>query len=86
MKLMKKFVAEHRGGLGFICGNKHTLSLLRDNRGEEEGDLTGILPVILDLDRADMPGSGIGYGGYFVLTAVFALPAFALLGRASRWL
>ncbi|MHC4938253.1 MAG: hypothetical protein ACYTHK_04725 [Planctomycetota bacterium] len=64
-KLLKKFVAEHRGGLGFICGNKHTLSLLRDNRGEEEGDLSGILPVILDLDRADMPGSGIGYGGYF---------------------
>ena len=64
-KLLKKFVAEHRGGLGFICGNKHTLTLLRDNRGEEEGDLTGILPVILDLDRADMPGSGIGYGGYF---------------------
>ncbi|MHC4848896.1 MAG: hypothetical protein ACYTEG_10635 [Planctomycetota bacterium] len=64
-KLIKKFVAEHRGGLGFICGNKHTLTLLRDNRGEEEGDLTGILPVILDLDRADMPGSGIGYGGYF---------------------
>jgi hypothetical protein len=64
-KLLKKFVAEHRGGLGFICGNKHTLTLLRDNRGEEEGDLTGILPVALDLDRADMPGSGIGYGGYF---------------------
>ncbi|MHC4953125.1 MAG: hypothetical protein ACYTGZ_04490 [Planctomycetota bacterium] len=64
-KLLKKFVAEHRGGLGFICGNKHTLALLRDSRGEEEGDLTGILPVVLDLDRADMPGSGIGYGGYF---------------------
>jgi len=64
-KLMKKFVADHRGGLGFICGNKNTLSLLRDNRSEEDNDLTGILPVILDLDRADMPGSGIGYGGYF---------------------
>lgn len=64
-KMLKSFVADHRGGLGFICGNKYTLSLLRDNRGEEAGDLTGILPVILDLDRADMPGSGIGYGGYF---------------------
>jgi len=65
-KMLKKFVSEHRGGLGFICGNKHTLSLLRDTRGEEEGDLTGILPVVLDLDRADMPGSGIGYGAFFV--------------------
>ena len=65
LKMMKKFVADHRGGLGFICGNKHTLSLLRDNRNEQDNDLTGILPVILDLDRADLPGSGIGYGGYF---------------------
>jgi len=63
--LLRKFVADHRGGLGFICGNKHTLALLRDNRDEKENDLTGLLPVILDLDRADMPGSGIGYGGYF---------------------
>jgi len=63
--MLKNFVAEHRGGLGFICGNKHTLSLLRDNRDEGEGDLSGILPVVLDLDRADMPGSGIGYGAFF---------------------
>ncbi len=28
----------------------------------------------------------IGYGGYFTLTAVFALPALALLPRAWRWL
>ncbi|MEM8885294.1 MAG: hypothetical protein AAGD14_14595, partial [Planctomycetota bacterium] len=63
--LLKEFVAEHRGGLGFVCGNKNTLALLRDNRGEEQNDLTGILPVILDLDRADLPGSGIGYGAYF---------------------
>ena len=47
-------------------GDKHTLALLRDNRDAKENDLTGILPVILDLDRADMPGSGIGYGGYFM--------------------
>jgi len=61
--LLKKFVAEHGGGLCFIAGNKNTLSLLRTSTGEN--DLTGILPVVLDLDRADMPGIGIGYGGYF---------------------
>jgi len=61
--LLKRFVSEHRGGLGFIAGNKHTLSLLRS--GVAENDLTALLPVVLDLDRADMPGIGIGYGAYF---------------------
>ena len=61
--LLKRFVADHGGGLAFVAGNKHTLSLLRTTTGEN--DLTGILPVVLDLDRADMPGIGIGYGGYF---------------------
>jgi PAT family beta-lactamase induction signal transducer AmpG len=28
----------------------------------------------------------MGYAGYFALTALFALPAFAFLGRARRWL
>jgi PAT family beta-lactamase induction signal transducer AmpG len=28
----------------------------------------------------------IGYAGYFALTAAFALPAFAFLGRAARWM
>ena len=61
--LLKKFVAEHRGGLCMIAGNKYTLTLVRDTKGENE--LTGILPVVLDYARADMPGIGIGYGGYF---------------------
>lgn len=61
--LLKKFVAEHGGGLCFIAGNKNTLTLLRSTTGEN--DVTGLLPVVLDLDRADMPGIGIGYGGYF---------------------
>jgi len=61
--MLKKFVSDHRGGLCFIAGNKHTLTLVRDTRGENE--LTGILPVVLDFDRADSPGIGIGYGGYF---------------------
>jgi len=61
--MLKDFVAEHRGGLCYIAGNKHTLSLVRTKTGEN--DLTGILPVVLDLDRADQPGFGIGYGGYF---------------------
>jgi hypothetical protein len=61
--LLKKFVSDHRGGLCFIAGNKNTLSLVRTKVGEN--DLTGILPVVLDLDSADQPGTGIGYGGYF---------------------
>ena len=28
----------------------------------------------------------IGYAGYFALTAAFALPAFAFLSRAARWI
>jgi hypothetical protein len=62
--LLKKFVAEHGGGLAFVAGNKYTLSLLRDTPSGEN-DLSGILPVVLDTDRADQPGIGIGYGGYF---------------------
>jgi hypothetical protein len=62
--LLKKFVSEHGGGLAFVAGNKHTLSLLRDTPSGEN-DLTGILPVVLDIDRADQPGIGIGYGGFF---------------------
>jgi len=84
-ELLKKFVADHRGGLGFICGNKYTLSLLRDNRGEKEGDLTGILPVVLDLDRADMPGSGIGYGGYFTTPWRMVPTAAALTHPCTRF-
>ncbi|MHC4223221.1 MAG: VWA domain-containing protein [Planctomycetota bacterium] len=61
--LLRKFVGEHGGGLCFIAGNKHTLHLLRQARGEES--LAGILPVVLDLDRADTPGMGIGLGLYF---------------------
>ncbi len=61
--MLKTFVSDHRGGLCFIAGNKHTLSLVRTKVGEN--DLTGILPVVLDLDRADQPGFGIGFGGYF---------------------
>jgi len=84
-KLLKKFVADHRGGLGFICGNKYTLALLRDNRDEKESDLTGILPVILDLDRADMPGSGIGYGGYFTSPWRMIPEAAALTHPCTRF-
>ncbi len=60
--LLKRFVSEHRGGVGFVAGNKHTLSLLRD--ANSENSLAGLLPVVLDLARADMPGVGIGYGAY----------------------
>jgi hypothetical protein len=28
----------------------------------------------------------VGYGSYFALTAVFALPAFAFLPAAKRWI
>ena len=28
----------------------------------------------------------LGFAAYFALTAAFALPAFALIPRASRWL
>jgi hypothetical protein len=62
--LLKRFVADHGGGLAFIAGNKHTLSLLRDTPSRES-DISGLLPVVLDLDRADQPGIGIGYGGFF---------------------
>ncbi len=62
--LLKKFVSDHGGGLGFIAGNKHTLSLLRDTPSGEN-DISGLLPVVLDIDRADQPGIGIGYGGFF---------------------
>jgi len=62
--LVKKFVSDHGGGLAFIAGNKHTLSLLRDTPSGEN-DISGLLPVVLDIDRADQPGIGIGYGGYF---------------------
>jgi len=84
-KLLKKFVADHRGGLGFVCGNKHTLALLRDNQDQKENDLTGILPVILDLDRADMPGSGIGYGGYFMSPYRMVPEAAALSHPCTRF-
>jgi len=62
--LLKKFVSDHGGGVAFIAGNKHTLSLLRDTPSGEN-DISGLLPVVLDIDRADQPGIGIGYGGYF---------------------
>ena len=62
--LIKKFVSDHGGGLAFVAGNKHTLSLLRDTPSGEN-DLSGLLPVVLDIDRADQPGIGIGYGGFF---------------------
>jgi len=62
--LLKKFVGEHGGGLCFIAGNKNTLSFLRD-LPSGENNVSGLLPVVLDTDRADMPGVGIGYGAYF---------------------
>jgi hypothetical protein len=62
--LLKRFVAEHGGGVAFIAGNKYTLSLLRDTP-TGENDVSGLLPVVLDTDRADQPGIGIGYGGFF---------------------
>jgi hypothetical protein len=62
--LLKKFVSDHGGGVAFVAGNKHTLSLLRDTPSGEN-DLSGLLPVVLDMDRADQPGIGIGYGGFF---------------------
>jgi hypothetical protein len=81
--LLKKFVAEHGGGLCFIAGNKNTLALLRTTTGEN--DLTGILPVVLDLDRADMPGIGIGYGGYFSSPWRMVPEPAALMHPATRF-
>ena len=80
--MVKRFVSEHRGGLCFVAGNKHTLSLLRS--GVDENDLTGILPVILDLDRADMPGIGIGYGAYFRIPWRMVPEPAALTHPATR--
>ena len=62
-KLLGKFVEEHRGGLGVIAGNKYTLALLR--RAGPDNPVADMLPVVLDLDRADLPGQGIGYGRLF---------------------
>ena len=62
-KMLRKFASEHGGGLGFVAGNKHTLSLLRGGKGDD--NLAAVLPVVLDLTRADTPIIGIGYGGYF---------------------
>jgi len=61
--LLRKFVADHGGGLCFIAGNKHTLRLLRT--GKDDDDLSGVLPVVLDLDRADDPIYGRGFGRYY---------------------
>jgi hypothetical protein len=61
--MLRRFSAEHGGGLCFVAGNKHTLTLLRGGKGED--NLAGVLPVVLDLTRADTPIIGIGYGGYF---------------------
>jgi hypothetical protein len=61
--MLRKFASSHGGGIGVIAGNKYTLSLLRGGKGED--NLAGVLPVVLDLQRADTPIIGIGYGGYF---------------------
>ena len=61
--MLRKFASEHGGGLGFVAGNKYTLSLLRGGKGDD--NLAAVLPVVLDLTRADTPIIGIGYGGYF---------------------
>ncbi|MCZ6787566.1 MAG: hypothetical protein O7E54_10445, partial [Planctomycetota bacterium] len=61
-EILKDFVGEHRGGLGFVAGNKHTLNLLRGQGGNFMADL---LPVVLDDQRADQPGVGIGYGRHW---------------------
>ncbi|MDH3590637.1 MAG: hypothetical protein OER88_02070 [Planctomycetota bacterium] len=83
--LLKKFVSEHRGGLCYIAGNKFTLDLVRSNKAEEENDLTGILPVVLDLDRADMPGIGVGYGAYFDQPWRMVPDSAALIHPATRF-
>ncbi|MGQ0614005.1 MAG: hypothetical protein ACT4PV_09740 [Planctomycetaceae bacterium] len=57
--LLKRFVGTHGGGLAYIAGEQHTLGLLRREGGVEIADL---LPVVLDLDRADSPEFGIGFG------------------------
>ncbi len=56
--LLKKFVSEHRGGLGFVAGNQHTLALLRPDR--ETHGIVDLLPVVLDYERADDPIYGVG--------------------------
>jgi len=61
--MLRRFVSDHGGGLCIIAGNKYTLTLLRGGEGDD--NLAGVLPVVLDLGRADTPIIGIGYGGYF---------------------
>lgn len=57
--LLARFVGEHGGGLVFVAGEKHTRRVLRGEGGAELADL---LPVVLDLDRADSPEGGVGFG------------------------
>ncbi len=83
--MLKNFVATHRGGLCFVAGNKFTLNLVRTNKSEEDNDLTGLLPVVLDLDRADMPGIGVGYGGYFETPWRMVPEAAAFMHPATRF-
>ena len=85
MALLKKFVADHRGGLCFIAGNKYTLELVRTNKSVESNDLTGLLPVVLDLERADMPGIGVGYGAFFETPWRMAPESAAFLHPATRF-
>lgn len=87
--LLKRFVGDHRGGLGFIAGAKFTLSMLRGQG--ENADMLDLLPVVPDLDRADMPGVGVGLGGYFTNRwrmvpepAAFAHPATRFTGDVER--
>jgi len=57
--LLARFVGEHGGGLVFVAGERHTRRVLR---GEGGAELTDLLPVVLDLDRADTPEGGVGFG------------------------
>ncbi|MFQ5845795.1 MAG: hypothetical protein ACE5JG_12500, partial [Planctomycetota bacterium] len=45
-------------GLGFVAGNKSTLSLMRPDR--ETRGIADLLPVVLDYERADDPVFGVG--------------------------
>ena len=56
-------------------------------RIEAAGDLAALDALRVEyLGRNGVLTEQLGYAGYFVLTAGFALPAFALIPAARRWL
>ncbi len=63
-----------------ICDRKHA--------AVQYAALTGLyaLPGIFAGAASGVAVEWMGYGSYFALTAVLALPAFAFLPSARRWI